>query len=119
MASANSFLEMAKKEAREARARADPQLERQAAEKFFHALEEALTGRIQKYGLKPSNDHVQLRNDLASKGDKDLAAFYWDCYLRLHVGMWYKGVIEPKVLDSFAKRIEETVHRVERDMRRR
>jgi hypothetical protein len=119
MASARRFLEMGKRETRDARAHANRPMEQQAAEKVFHALEEALTGRVQKYGRKPPGDHVRLRNELMSMGDTDLADFFWDCFLKLHVGMWYRGVVQPPILDKLTAKIEATLDRIERDMRRR
>jgi len=119
LSSAEAFLKLARKELEGARAKGDQYSEREAAEKLFHALEEALTARIQKYGVPPPDSHGEIRYWLASKKDIEYEGLFRRAYLSLHVSAYYRGWVDRAEIDKCSARIQVAIEKVGRDLKRR
>jgi len=117
--SAKEFLRLGKDEIADGRARANSQLERQGAEKVFHALEEACTALAEKYGLKPPQDHDSIRDALQFKGETRILTTFEEAYLILHTATYYKSWINRKAVDEQVKRVEIVMEGIRNKLRQR
>lgn len=118
LADARDFLTHAKREIAEGRARADPTLLRQGAEKAFHALVEACAARIQKGGLQLPKSHDDTRTALDLLHEKRLIDSYDEAFARLHTLTYYKGWIENEKIDEQVQAVESAMAYVEKKLRR-
>jgi hypothetical protein len=115
---AESFLRLGKEELVHARGSANKEREREAAEKAFHALLEALTARVQRYSTWAPTEHGDLRKWLSTKGDHAFLGLFDDAFLKLHVKSYYRGWVDRSEVDHVIKAIEEALPQISRDARR-
>lgn len=118
LGSAHRFLELGKKETEDNYPLGSMEQVREGAEKIFHALADACTARIQKYGLAPPDNHNEVRNRLKYVGDQYLLNLYQDCYADLHVKAYYKGWVDMPTVRLRTTEILKAIEEIEKVVRR-
>lgn len=112
------FYDLGTEELARARGTGDHAREREATEKIFHSLVEALTARVQKYGVGAQTSHEDLVKWLKTKGDSALAELYERTYLTLHVGAYYRGWTTRKEIDERIAEVGRALERVTKELKR-
>ena len=110
---AEEFLRIGIAEIGEGRRSLDYTRIREGSEKVFHSLVEATNARLLKYGMSPPGQHRETL-DVLRGIDPELKQVYEDTFARLHVLVYYQGVIDISEVEQTVKRVQRAVARIRR-----